>query len=323
MTLAYYPGCSMHGTSREYDESLRAVAATLEVELREIDDWNCCGASSAHIADHLLAVALPARNLALAEAQGASEILAPCAACYNRLSGAAHAVADEPGLATKVPEVLGRPFNNSVQVLSIVELLQGLTPVIEERIGRLDRRRWRGNPLEQLNIAAYWGCLLVRPAATTGFDDAEQPSGMDDVIRACGANPVKWNMAVECCGGAFSVSRTSSVLRLSRAIIDDARSSGADAILAACPMCHGNLDFRQSAMNLDPPMPVLYITQLVGLALGLPPEKLGFARHFVDTQPLFTKLAQKADTAAAEAADAAAAKAAKLAAKTAVKAGVS
>jgi heterodisulfide reductase subunit B len=130
-------------------------------------------------------------------------------------------------------------------------------------------------------------------------------------------------MAVECCGGAFSVSRTSSVLRLSRAIIDDARASGADAILAACPMCHGNLDFRQSAMNLDPPMPVLYITQLVGLALGLPPERLGFARHFVDTQPLFTQLAQKADTAAAEAAEAAAAKAAKAAAKTAAKAGVS
>jgi heterodisulfide reductase subunit B len=328
MTLAYYPGCSMHGTSREYDESLRAVAANLEIELREIDDWSCCGASSAHVADHLLGVALPARNLALAEAQGASEVLAPCAACYNRLSGAAHAVAQEPGLATKVPEVLGRPFANSVRVLSIVELLQALAPAIEQRIARLERRRWAGNPLEHLNIAAYWGCLLVRPAEITGFDDTEQPSGMDDVIRACGARPVSWNMAVECCGGAFSVSRTSSVLRLSRAIIDDARRAGADAILAACPLCHGNLDFRQSAMSLrgEPPMPVLYITQLVGLALGLPPEKLGLERHFVDTQPLFARLAREADKAAAAAAERDAAKAARGDAKAAhndAKAGVS
>jgi len=313
VTLAYYPGCSMHGTSREYEESLLAVAAALELDLREIDDWSCCGASSAHVADHLLGVALPARNLALAEAQGADEVLAPCAACYNRLSGAVHAVADEPGMAAKVPEVLGRPFANSVRVLSIVELLQGLAPAIEERVAA----RLEPNPLEHLNIAAYWGCLLVRPAAITGFDDTERPTGMDDVISACAANPVSWNMAVECCGGAFSVSRTNSVLRLSRAIIDDARRCGADAILAACPLCHANLDFRQSAMSLrgEPPMPVLYITQLVGLALGLPLASLGFERHFVDTQPLFAHLAREADRAAAAAAEREAAKAAKAAAR--------
>ncbi len=187
MTLAYYPGCSMHGTSREYEESLLAVAAALESDLTEIDDWSCCGASSAHLADHLLGVALPARNLALAEAQGADEVLAPCAACYNRLSGAVHAVAEEPGMAAKVPEVLGRPFANTVRVLSIVELLQGLAPLIEERVAA----RLEPNPLEHLNIAAYWGCLLVRPAAITGFDDAEQPTGMDDVIARLRRQPGK------------------------------------------------------------------------------------------------------------------------------------
>jgi len=312
MTLGYYPGCSMHGTSREYEESLLAVAAALELDLTEIDDWSCCGASSAHVADHLLGVALPARNLALAEAQGADEVLAPCAACYNRLSSAVHAVAEEPGMAAKVPGVLGRPFANSVRVLGIIEMLQRQAPIIA-RVAEASRP----NQLEHLNIAAYWGCLLVRPAEITGFDDAEQPRGMDDLISACGAKPVRWNMAVECCGGAFSVSRTDSVLRLSRAIIEDARSCGADAILAACPMCHGNLDFRQGAMSLrgQPPMPVLYITQLVGLALGLPAEKLGFARHFVDTQPLFAHLAQEADKAAVAAAERDAAKAAKAAAK--------
>jgi heterodisulfide reductase subunit B len=209
-------------------------------------------------------------------------------------------------------------------VLSIVELLQALAPQVEERVAA----RLEPNPLEHLNIAAYWGCLLVRPAQVTGFDDTEAPTGMDDVISACGAKAVSWNMAVECCGGAFSVSRTSSVLRLSRAIIDDARRAGADAILAACPLCHGNLDFRQSAMSLrgEPPMPVLYITQLVGLALGLPTEKLGFERHFVDTQPLFAHLAAEADKAAVAAAERDAAKAARgdaKAAKDDAKAGVS
>jgi heterodisulfide reductase subunit B2 len=312
MTLGYYPGCSMHGTSREYEESLRAVIAALGIEMREIHDWNCCGASSAHAADHLLGVAMPARNLALAEDQGIDELLAPCAACYNRLSGAAHAVAEEPGMAQKIPEVLGRPFANSVRVLGIIELLQTVAPIIA-RVAEANET----NHLKHLNIAAYWGCLLVRPPDITGFDDTEQPRGMDDLIAACGAHPVKWNMAVECCGGAFSVARTSSVLRLSRAIIEDARRCGADAILAACPLCHGNLDFRQAAMSLrgQPPMPVLYITQLVGLALGLSRDKLGFERHFVDTQPLFAHLATEADKAAAEAAEREAAKAAKSAAK--------
>jgi heterodisulfide reductase subunit B len=319
MTLAYYPGCSMHGTSREYEESLLAVAAALDIQMNEIDDWSCCGASSAHAADHLLGVALPARNLALAEAQGADEVVAPCAACYNRLSGAVHAYGEEPGMAARLTEVLDRSFANTVKVLSIVELLRGLAPLIEERVAA----RLEPNPLEHLNIAAYYGCLLVRPAETTGFDDAERPSTMEDVIGACGARPVPWNMAVECCGGAFSVARTSSVLRLSRAIIDDARRSGADAILAACPLCHANLDFRQGAMSLrgEPPMPVLYITQLVGLALGLPMDTLGFDRHFVDTQPLFAYLAAEAEKAAAAAAEREAAKAAKAAARERDKAG--
>lgn len=313
MTLAYYPGCSMHGTSREYQESLLAIVAALDIGMTEIDDWNCCGASSAHAADHLLGVALPARNLALAEAQGADEVLAPCAACYGRLAGAAYAVAHEDGMAAKIPELLDRPFANSVRVLSILELLRGLVPVIEERVAA----RMEPNPLEHLKIAAYYGCLLVRPAEITGFDDSERPTSMGEVISACGAQPVSWNMAVECCGGAFSIARTSSVLRLSRAIIDDARTAGADAILAACPMCHANLDFRQAAMSRrgEPPMPIIYITQLVGLALGLPIDTLGFERHFVDTQPLFARLAGEAERAAVLAAERDAAKAAKAAAR--------
>ena len=317
MSLGYYPGCSMHGTSREYDESLRAIAPALGVTMTEIDDWCCCGASSAHAADHLLGVALPARNLALAEAQGHDEVLAPCAACFNRLAGARHAVANEPGMAARVQAVLERPFANSVAVRSVVELLLGLAPTIEEQVAA----RLEPNQLGELSIAAYYGCLLVRPAEITGFDDSERPSSMESVIAACGARPVDWNMAVECCGGAFSVSRTSSVVRLSRAIIDDARNHGAQAIVVACPLCHSNLDFRQAAMTRrgEEPMPILFITQLVGLALGLPAEQLGLGRHFVATEPLLTQL--KALAAARAAADAA--KAAAAAEKAAARAAAS
>jgi len=309
MTLAYYPGCSLHGTSREFDESFRAVADALGISLQEIDDWSCCGASSAHPTNHTLGVALPARNLALAAEQGADEVVAPCAACFNRLAAARHELGHDAELAARMPDILGRPFANDVAVRNVVDVLLEQAPRIEE----IAAAQLKPPALAHLKLAAYYGCLLVRPAEITGFDDAEQPSTMEAVISACGATPVSWGMAVECCGGAFSISRTSSVLRLSRGIIRDARANGADAIVVACPLCHSNLDFRQAAMAMrgEEPMPVLFISQLVGLALGIPEKTLGLARHFVDTRPLLAKAAAAAQTAAAGAAAQRAAGAAK------------
>ena len=203
--LAYYPGCSLHGTEPEYDESLRAVVEALGIAIAEIPDWNCCGASSAHTTDHLLGVALPARNLALAEAAGFDRVLAPCAACYNRLAAAQLAVAEDAGLAEQMPDILGRPFANSVEVLSVLSLLREVKTTIAERA---TAPRPTPNPLVGVKLAAYYGCLLVRPPELSGGDDPEQPMFMDEVIGACGAEAVDWNMKVECCGGAFSVSRT-------------------------------------------------------------------------------------------------------------------
>jgi len=290
--VAYYPGCSLHGTSREFDESLRAVAAELGIGLTEIADWSCCGASSGHTTDHLLGVALPARNLALAEAQGFDTVVAPCAACYNRMSAARLAIATEDGLAEQIPDILGHPFANSVHVHNAVELLHDASTIIEEKVAAT----LAPNPLEGVKLAAYYGCLLVRPFEVCGYDDPEQPTSMDDVINACGADDVDWDMKVECCGGAFSVSRTASVLRLGRAIIDNARAHGAEAIIVACPLCHSNLDLRQKAMAQrgEEPMPILFVTQMVGLALGLAPVDLGLGRHFVDTEPLIARLVQQA-----------------------------
>jgi heterodisulfide reductase subunit B len=297
--IAYYPGCSLHGTSPEYDESLRAVVEALGVPLAEIPDWNCCGASSGHTTDHLLAVSLPARNLALAEQQGYDRVLAPCAACYNRLAAAHLAVAEEAGLAERMPEILGRPFANTVDVVSALQFLHEYASLIEEKVAA---SLSEPNPLGGVKLAAYYGCLLVRPPELAGDDDPEQPHQMDDIISACGADNVEWNMKVECCGGAFSISRTSSVVRLGRAIIEDARRSGAEAIVVACPLCHTNLDLRQKAMyeRGQQPMPILYVTQVVGLALGLPAETLGLSRHFVATDRFLDDLVARAAVRAEE-----------------------
>ncbi len=291
---AYYPGCSLHGTSREFDESLRAVAAELRVGLTEVTDWSCCGASSGHTTDHLLGVALPARNLALAEAQGFSSVLAPCAACYNRLSAARLAVAEEEGMAERIPEILGRAFSNSVEVRNAVELLRDAGAEIEEKLAAA--LATAPNPIEGVKLASYYGCLLVRPFEVCGYDDPEQPTSMDDVVRACGGEPVDWDMKVECCGGSFSVSRTASVLRLGRSIIENARAHGAEAIVVACPLCHSNLDLRQKAAveRGAEPMPILFITQVAGLALRLSPVELGLTRHFVDTEPFLADLLRRA-----------------------------
>lgn len=278
MKTGYFPGCSLDGTSREFNESLMAVARALGAGLEEIADWNCCGASSAHVVDQRLAVALPARTLALAEAQGFEEVVAPCAACYNRLASARQAVTSDAALSATVADALGRPLTGRTPVRNVLELLTGLTPAITSRVT---------SPLTGLRVACYYGCLLVRPATVTQFDDVEQPSSMEALAKVCGATPVPWNMAVECCGGSFSVCRTGSVIRLGRAIIEDARRAGAQAILVACPMCHSNLDFRQAAMGLNGNgLPVLFITELVGLALGLAPDVLGLQRHFVDAAPM-------------------------------------
>ncbi len=292
MTLAYYPGCSLHGTSREFEESFLAVARHLGIDLLELSDWNCCGASSAHPVSRDLGAALPARNLALAAEQGADEVVAPCAACFNRLASARHQMRTDPDLAARLPDLVGRPLPEAMTVRNVVDVLAAEAPRIEE----LAAAQLEPRAMARLKVAAYYGCLLVRPHEVTGFDDGEQPTTMEAVIAAAGATPVGWTMAVECCGGAFSISRTSSVVRLGRRIVTDARAHGAEAIVVACPLCHSNLDLRQAAMTKrgEEPLPVLFITQLVGLALGLSEAELGIGRHFVDAHPLVAELAAEA-----------------------------
>lgn len=285
MKIGYFPGCSLHATAREYAESLKAIAKRLDVELTEIEDWACCGATSAHATNHLLGVALPARTLALASEQDMEEILAPCAACYSRLATARHELKEDQSLKETVDGMLDRTVDTNVRVRSLVKFLQEQAPSIKGEVRR---------PLEGLKVACYYGCLLVRPPELTDMDDSEAPTSMEAVVEAAGAKAVEWNRRIDCCGGGFSLSRTSSVVRLSRSIIEDARLGGADLIAVACPMCHSNLDFRQKAIakrtSSGADMPILFLSQLVGLALGEDPAALGLDRHFVDTNTISTRL---------------------------------
>ena len=274
MKTGFYPGCSMKGSAREYSESLLAVAALLGRELPEIPDWNCCGATAAHNLDRDLALALPGRILAAAEKAGMDEVLVPCAACYSRLSVTRHELLEDGALRARISGLIEADYRGSARVVNILEWLagvDGLEGLIKTPFAR--------------KVACYYGCLLVRPAGIVKFDRPEEPQTMDRLMKRIGAEPLDWAFKTECCGAGFSVSRTDLVARLSGLILEDAVSRGAEAMIVACPMCHLNLDLRRPNIEKSShkkfAIPVLYVTQAIGLALGIAPKKLGLQRHKV------------------------------------------
>ena len=276
MTLGFYPGCSLKGSSREYAESVLAMAKSFDIDVQEISDWNCCGATAAHNLNRELSLALPARILALAEKQGLTEIVVPCAACYSRLTVTRHELLKDPVLKARIYEINNLEFKGNVTILNIIQMIDKyVTPVLESRVIK---------PFDH-KVACYYGCYLVRPHEILNFDREEDPQTMDELMLKIGATPVDWAFKTECCGAGLSVSRTSSVGRLSGKIIGDAKDRGAEAMIVACPMCHSNLDMRRDSINsylgekVD--IPVLYITQAIGLAVGIDRKALGLQRHFV------------------------------------------
>lgn len=267
MKVSYYPGCSLRGTAREYDESIRDVCQALGIELAELDDWSCCGASSAHSTNDFLSVALPARNLTLAEKQG-PDLVVPCSACYQRLK-----VAEKRLAQTPLPDF---PYQGKVKVQHLLNFCSR-----EEVAGRIKEKVKR--PLSGLKVACYYGCLIARPPKVVDAVDYEDPREMDRLVESLEAEPVNWSYKTECCGGSLVLSLPGAARKMSQKLLDMAREAGADCLATCCPLCQSNLDTCQGQLaaqtGISYSIPVFYFTELMGLALGLPAPWL--KRHLV------------------------------------------
>jgi len=274
MKYAYYPGCSAHSTARDMHESCVAVAKALGIELNEIQGWTCCGASAAHQTDRKLAASLASANLLLAKQMG-MDMVVNCAACYNRSKVANYEIIHFEEIRQSVADSLGQSYDGSHPVRHFVEILL-------KDFGPTKLRKKIISPLKGLKAASYYGWYLVRPPEATGFDDPENPTILESLIDVMGGENVEWSGKVDCCGGMQNLTRTEITVRRSAAVIGMAQAAGAECIVVACPMCQISLDMRQADMEKllgkHYRMPVIYITQLLGLALGISPKKLGFDR---------------------------------------------
>lgn len=277
--VAYYPGCSLESTATEFNHSSRAVCEALGLNLIEPHGWLCCGSSPAHKADPDYALRLPMENLALIEQSGFAEVTMPCAACFNRHKAAQYEIRQHPQQKAKIDEVLGYEYQDSVKVSTLSE-------AIYAHIGPEGVAQKVQKPLQDLNVVTYYGCLLTRPPRITEVEHPENPTDMDDLMSALGADVHDWSYKTTCCGAAHSLSRPDIVIKLSRSLIEHAREAGAEAMVVACPLCHMNLDARQMQMKLENPMPILYFTQVMAIALGLPEKEAVLQKNLVDARPL-------------------------------------
>lgn len=291
MKLGYYPGCSADGSGVEYGLSTRRSAEIFGVDLVELEDWSCCGATSAHNTDKMLSLALPARNLAIAEQAGLNTILAPCAACYNRHRTSEHAIQHQAEMKESIAHIIDMPLQGNTTTISVLEWLDGDIGIEKIKAGVT-------NPLKGMKAACYYGCLLVRPAEHTGYDDPEDPRSMDRVVEALGARAVDWSHKTECCGAAIATSRPEIGATMIYEIIRAARDAGAECLITACPLCMLNLDMRQAAaaqrFKTSLAMPVYYVTELLAIACGTSTSEVGIHRHFVEARHYLQSLPEKA-----------------------------
>jgi heterodisulfide reductase subunit B len=282
MKFAYYPGCTAKSTAIEYEESVRETSQSLGIDLVEIPDWTCCGASSGHSVNRELALALPSRNLAIANRMSLG-LVSACPACSLRHKVAQHELEGDPELRIRLAEDIGQPLELPPKPRHFLEVLY-------HDIGVDAIRGKVRNPLKGLRVAAYYGCYLVRPPEIAAFDDPENPSVMDEVMEALGAEVVDWSHKVECCGGGLAVVAPEVVKKLVGRIALAASAVGADAIVTACSICHANLDMRQPRRHGSGPLPIFYFSELAALAFGSSNGRRWMAKHLVDPAELLEKL---------------------------------
>ncbi len=281
MSTPYFPGCTLSTKATGYDRSGRAVAAALGMPLVEIEGWQCCGATFPLATDNSLALIAPTRILTQAEHAGDS-VATLCAICYHVLKRTQVALEGDPEMLERINWFTEEPYQGQVKVLHFLEMLR-------------DRLTWEGlraavkRPLQGLKIAPYYGCLLLRPADEMQLDDSEKPRILGDCMAALGAEVVDFPYAVECCGSYLAVEKAEVPDKLAKNINASAQSNKADAIVTACPLCQFNLDYPQRRTPNG--IPILYFTQLIAVALGLPPDDWGLEGLYVDPAPLLAPFA--------------------------------
>ncbi len=284
MKFTYYPGCSAHASAKEYDMSARAVFEKLGVELVEIDDWNCCGALEAE--NPLVSTALSIRNLAIAEESGL-DLAIPCSACYFNAIKAVKYLREDESVQKKLLEAdrnLG--FNDTIAPRHLLD-------IVVNEVGVEEIAKHTTRPLSGIKVVPYYGCLIGRPS-DIAFDDPDDPKSMDALIEALGAEQPPFAHKATCCGGALIMTNFDYSMEMSRKILEDAKESGADCIIVGCPVCHLMLDGRQSDIeakyNIELNIPVLYFTQMLGLAFGIDPGKLGLSKNMVSAKNLISMI---------------------------------
>lgn len=294
MKYAFYPGCAVHSSSKEYGDSCRAISKVLDIELVEVPDWNCCGAIDAiYSYKPYYSVALAARNLVLAEKMG-MDIVTLCSACYFTLSRTNKLLQENAEMKNKVGPALssiGLNYNGGVKVRHYLDAL--LTDIGLEKIKEKVKTQ-----LTTLNVASYYGCLLVRPPELTNFDDPEHPTRMDELVETLGASKVEYYSKTKCCGASLGMTEETVMLELSKSILLDAKNAGANCMITACPLCHINLDARQkdieSKFDLKIGLPILHFTQLMGLAFGLNQKELGLNKNCVSLEKILSQYVEMA-----------------------------
>ncbi len=283
MKVSYYPGCSLHGTAKEYDESTQMVCEELGVELEEVNDWNCCGASSAHCTNDKLSVALGARVLALAEKADSKTLAVPCSACFQRLKVAEQRIKENEKFGIEIASLIEMPYTGTLEVLQIIQLLA--RPELVEKIKEKVKK-----PLEGLKTVCYYGCLTARPPKVTQVSDYEDPQYMDILMDVVGADNRFWSYKTECCSAGLAMARSDVTKRLSGTLLKMADEAGAECVVVCCPMCHANLDMRQKELvkegSIPKLIPILYVTELLALAMGIKGIKKLWPKHMVDPRPL-------------------------------------
>jgi heterodisulfide reductase subunit B len=285
MKFTYFPGCSLKGSGRAYEESLLAVCKQLGVELEELDDWNCCGATAYMAVSERQAFGLAARNLALAE-QKPHELIAPCSACYMVLKKTQKYLVEYPLIGQEVHDALNRGGLKYAGTAGVRHPLD----VLVNDIGLDAIKKQVKMPLKGFKVAPYYGCQIVRPYAD--FDDQHNPVLMDKLFKALGAEVVKYPLKTRCCGGSLTGTLPDAGLGLSFHLLREAQRRGANVLATVCPLCQFNLDAYQRDMSskYEPVhMPIVYFTQLMGLAFGMDAKTLGLNRGIISIEPLLNK----------------------------------